>query len=307
MLVSWTLAGIIKQSADDVDLRDKRMHFDSNPHMETVPKILDELNSNYWVNNARKFVQKQLDKKLNKNIAKNIILFLGDGMSVPTLAATRMYLGGEEKVLSFEEFPHMGMAKTYCVNYQVPDSACTATAYLTGVKGNYGTIGVNAQVPRLHCDRGLDKVTHTRSIAQWAMDSGKVAGLVTTTRVTHASPAGVYAHVAERDWENNAEVKSSGCKHKLIDDIAEQLIYGETGPRLKVVMGGGRRNFLDKSLRDEENTKGKRSDDKNLIEDWLNLNFDNGTRKYIWNKVNTFFFFFYSFANCVFFLFDEID
>lgn len=49
--------------------------------------------------------------------AKNIIMFLGDGMSVPTLAAARVYLGslqnvsGEELSLSFENFPYSGLSK----------------------------------------------------------------------------------------------------------------------------------------------------------------------------------------------------
>lgn len=88
-----------------------------------------ELNSRYHIENGIEFVKKQKLKSasLNKNTAKNVILFLGDGMSVPTLAATRVYIGGEEKSLSFEEFPYVAMSKTYCVDKQVADSACSAT------------------------------------------------------------------------------------------------------------------------------------------------------------------------------------
>lgn len=88
-----------------------------------------ELNSQYHIENGIDFVKKQKLKSasLNTNTAKNIILFLGDGMSVATLAATRAYLGGEEKSLSFEEFPYVAMSKTYCVDQQVADSACSAT------------------------------------------------------------------------------------------------------------------------------------------------------------------------------------
>lgn len=64
-------------------------------------------------------------------------------------------------------------------------------AYLSGVKGNYGTIGVNGKVKRHDCNAGQDdKSKYTESIAKWAYDAGKSIGLVTTTRVTHASPAG---------------------------------------------------------------------------------------------------------------------
>lgn len=48
--------------------------------------------------------------------AKNIIFFLGDGMSLTTVAATRMYMGNENNSLSFEKFPHFGLSKvsTFC-------------------------------------------------------------------------------------------------------------------------------------------------------------------------------------------------
>lgn len=88
-----------------------------------------ELNSQYHIKNGVEFVKKQKLKSasLNTNTAKNLVLFLGDGMSVSTLAATRMYIGGEEKSLSFEEFPYVAMSKTYCVDKQTADSACSAT------------------------------------------------------------------------------------------------------------------------------------------------------------------------------------
>lgn len=41
--------------------------------------------------------------------------------------------------------------QTYNVDQQMPDSAGTATAYLCGVKANYGTLGVSAATPRYNC------------------------------------------------------------------------------------------------------------------------------------------------------------
>lgn len=95
----------------------------------TRPQRVNKLEetSEFWLNNGKKFVENQIRKKLNVNKAKNIIFFLGDGMSVPTLGAVRAYMGGEEKKFSFEDFASVGMAKTYCVDTQVPDSATTAT------------------------------------------------------------------------------------------------------------------------------------------------------------------------------------
>lgn len=54
-------------------------------------------------------------------------------------------------------------------------------------------MGINAQVKRGDCKGQNRKETHTESIASWAQKSNKSAGLVTTSRVTHASPGGLYA------------------------------------------------------------------------------------------------------------------
>ena len=201
-------------------------------------------------------------------------------MSHPTIAATRVYMGGEEKKLAFEEFPFTASSKTYCVDNQVSDSACTATAYLSGVKANGATIGLSARALRANCQDGNDASKKTESIASWAMKAGKDAGFVTTTRVTHASPTGVYGHIADRDWENDIEVSSSGCDSSVVDDIAEQLINGEVGKKLKVMMGGGSRNFIDRRYT-EHGTMGNRTDGKNLINEWRAMDPD---RTYISNR-----------------------
>lgn len=59
-------------------------------------------------------------------------------------------------------------------------------------------------------------------------------GLVTTTKVTHASPAGVYAHTANRNWENNQILLDMGGNPEFCTDIAKQLINGDVGKKLKV-------------------------------------------------------------------------
>ncbi|XP_061394794.1 membrane-bound alkaline phosphatase-like [Musca vetustissima] len=192
-------------------------------------------------------------------------MFLGDGMGLTTLVAARNYIDGEHTKLSFEEFPYTGLSKTYSVDKITPDSATTATAYLCGVKANYGTIGVNAHVGRDNCEAMRNTSNHVYSIAKWAMDAGKSAGFVTTTRITHASPAGVYAHTADRVWENNDDLEADCGPDNGLDDIAVQLIHGEVGSRLKVMMGGGKRNFFDKTIY----SKGLRTDGRNLIEEYL--------------------------------------
>lgn len=70
------------------------------------------------------------------------------------------------------------------------DSACTATAYLSGVKTNYELVGLNANAEHRNCSAQVDEENLTESILSWAQKSGKGTGIVTTTRITHASPAG---------------------------------------------------------------------------------------------------------------------
>lgn len=71
----------------------------------------------------------------------------------------------------------------------------------------------------------------------------------------------------------------------MIDDIAEQLVYGDIGSKLKVVLGGGIREFLDSTMVDEEGFKGTRSDQKNLINEWLNMAEPGENKRFVWNKV----------------------
>lgn len=73
------------------------------------------------------------------------------------------------------------------------DSACSATAYLSGVKANYGTMGISANVLRYNCNGQNDPEKRTTSIAKWAQDQCKVTGLVTTSKVTDATPGGLYS------------------------------------------------------------------------------------------------------------------
>lgn len=120
------------------------------------------------------------------------------------------------------------------MNEQIPDSACTATAYLCGVKNNYGTLGVTAAVARHDCAASTEAAARVRSVAEWALDAGLDVGVVTTTRVTHASPDGAYAKSANRGWENDAAVRDAGADPAACPDIAHQLVRLEPGRRFKV-------------------------------------------------------------------------
>lgn len=166
---------------------------------------------------------------------------------------------------------------------QVADSASTATAYLCGVKANYATIGVTANVELDDCRASMNSRNRVYSIAKWAQDAGKRAGIVTTARVTHASPAGVYAHVANREWESDFNVRNYSQDSAQCDDIARQLVFGETGRDLNVVLGGGRAKFLPFDVQDEEGDFGERLDGVNLIDEWLEQR-KNRKASYVWNR-----------------------
>ncbi|KAJ2949264.1 hypothetical protein O0L34_g6216 [Tuta absoluta] len=231
----------------------------------------EEKHGSYWKTKAQETMKAKLQEKENKNKAKNGILFIGDGMSLATVMAARTFGGqlerglGEENVLDFEKFPISGLARTYCIDAQVPDSACTATAYLTGVKTKYGVIGLDGNVTRGSCHSQLHKKNWSPSIGQWALEQGLDVGIVTTTRVTHASPAGMYAHVSERNWESDADVPDE-CLALGCHDIAYQLVSSDPGRQFKVIMGGGRREFLPNSS--IAGSFGRRLDKTDLIELW---------------------------------------
>tara|TARA_B100001939_G_scaffold337186_2_gene341170 strand:- start:17878 stop:19380 length:1503 start_codon:yes stop_codon:yes gene_type:complete len=215
--------------------------------------------------------------------AKNVILFIGDGMGVSTVTAIRILdgqrkgLAGEENVLSWEKFPHLALAKTYNTNQQVPDSAGTATAMVTGHKTKAGLISVSAQVTRGACASAKDQRLQT--LLERAERAGLSTGVVTTARLTHATPAALYAHVPERDWEADsdmpAEALAQGCR-----DIARQLIEFSEGDGIEVALGGGRRAFFPQYMKDPETgAPGRRRDGRNLIEEWLDKH--KGGR-YVW-------------------------
>ncbi|KAK7889806.1 hypothetical protein WMY93_025366 [Mugilogobius chulae] len=247
------------------------------------PHTEEELHASYWNNKAKQSLHTALNIQPNLHKAKNVILFLGDGMGVPTVTAARILKGqlaghsGEETSLVMDTFPHLALSKTYNVDQQMPDSAGTATAYLCGVKANYGTLGVSAAAPLSNCSASFgNEVT---SVLHRSKQAGKSVGIVTTTRVQHASPGASYAHTADRDWYSDAELTpeavENGCR-----DIAYQLVHNT---EINVILGGGRQYMFPTNVQDPEypTTMGGRKDGRNLITEWLQ---NKKKAKYVWNK-----------------------
>ncbi|CAA0078871.1 Alkaline phosphatase [BD1-7 clade bacterium] len=197
--------------------------------------------------------------------AKNVILVVGDGMSLATITAARILQGqqegklGEEHRLSFEKFPVTGLSKTYNTNQQTPDSAGTMTAMSTGVKTKAGMLSIADGARRNDC--GSSKGEELATLLDLAQSNGKATGIVTTTRITHATPAALYANVPERDWESDDEL-SDEARENGCSDIAQQLIDATEEIQIDVVFGGGKRHFL------PESSGGRRQDQQNLLEQW---------------------------------------
>jgi len=177
--------------------------------------------------------------------AKNVILFIGDGMGISTITAARIYEAqkrgetGEENRLSFERFPNLALVKTYNTNAQVPDSAGTATAMHSGQKTRIGVLGIGPEAEKGVC---RDALAHPLPLlGEEVKRRGLALGIVTTTRLTHATPASVYSRSADRDWESDtnipADQRADGCK-----DIALQLAEAQ----FDVALGGGSQMFYGK-------------------------------------------------------------
>ncbi|KAG5683698.1 hypothetical protein PVAND_012964 [Polypedilum vanderplanki] len=233
-----------------------------------------------WFSQGYKYVQENANLKENTKTAKNIIFFLGDGMSIATVTATRAYLGNENMQLAFEKFPYYGLSKTYCVDAQVPDSACTGTAFLCGVKSTFFGLGLTANVTGEQCSFSENDIAY--SVLKWAQDAGKATGIVTTARLTDATPAAAYSHVPSRLHEY--DIGTCNPTTSTFKDIADQLINFGEGKNIKVALGGGRRSFLPTSVVDEEGTSGFRQDGRNLINEYLADRSRKGTAKYVWNR-----------------------
>ena len=220
---------------------------------------------NEWFTAAQERLQQELAKQPNTNTAKNIILMISDGNGVGSNYMTRVFMGqqegglGDDFVQHHETFPNLALVKTYNVNAQTPDSAGTGTAMMAGVKTNIGIIGVTSAVKRGDC-AALPGNTVT-AISEIADSMGKSVGAVSTARITHATPASMYAKTADRNYE---AAVPEGCDTQ--DDIATQLIEAMRAGLIDVAMGGGRRSFIPSDATDDEGNSGRREDGVNLIE-----------------------------------------
>jgi len=153
--------------------------------------------------------QNSSEQKRAKGSPRNIILFIGDGMG-----DAQIYAGmtRSDHPFSLEKFPYSGFCKTYSADNYITDSAAGGTAIACGTKTNNGMIGV------------APDSTIVNSIMELAHKNGLATGVVSTSAVTHATPASFVAHNSGR---GNYE------------EIAEDFLNGT----LDLFIGGGENHF----------------------------------------------------------------
>ena len=194
--------------------------------------------------------------------AKNVILFIGDGMGPSVLTATRLYKVGEEGDLEMMKLPRSARIKTFSHDAQTTDSAPSMAAYTTGVKMNNEVIAMSSDTKAVapskdaNGNKGInnctgDNGTPVPTILELAKAAGKSVGAVTTTELTHATPAATYAHICHRD---------------AAYAIAEQAVPGGAGfnaalgDGVDVLMVGGANHWTPYSA----SNKGGRADGRDL-------------------------------------------
>ncbi len=175
--------------------------------------------------------------------AKSVIFFLGDGMGPVTKTAARIYKYTESGSLAMDTMPYTARIKTFSLDAQTTDSAPSMAAYMTGVKERNDVLSMSgdtiAKAPGKDAATGVSNSvtncaatgngTPVMTLTEYAIAQGKAAGTVTTTRLTHATPAATYAHSCHRDAEY---------------EIARQAVPGGAGANAKlgtgldVMMGG---------------------------------------------------------------------
>ncbi len=232
--------------------------------LATGQAALAQSEENAWFQAGQAEIEAKLARQPITGIAKNVIIFLADGNGVATNYAARIFQGqqkggyGDDNVMHKESLPYLALSKTYNTNAQTPDSAGTAVAFMSGIKTKSGVIGVDETLRRGEC-ADVEAAT-IPSIGDFAAESGRSVGIVSTARVTHATPSAVYANAADRDYETDVD-QPEDC---AVPDIAAQLMENMESGTVDLVLGGGRRNFVPAEVEDPEGASGRRGDGHNM-------------------------------------------
>lgn len=162
---------------------------------------------------------------------KYVFVFIGDGLGASQRQMAEYYAQedrGKDYKLMMNRMPVVGINTTHALNNLVTDSAAAGTALATGVKTDNGMIAM------------LPDGTELKSSLEFAREAGKATGVVTTTRITHATPASFVSKNVHRDNEN---------------EIAEDYVVSG----VDFIAGGGYRNFI------SPETTGSKRDREDLV------------------------------------------
>ncbi|MEO1006964.1 MAG: alkaline phosphatase [Planctomycetota bacterium] len=199
---------------------------------------------------------------------RNVILFVGDGMGVSTVTATRIYSVGVDGELAMDRMPFTALSRTHTADYIVPDSSGTMSTMMTGEPCNSGVVGFLADTERGDFNGDGDGL-RPWTVAELAKQAGMKVGIVSTARATHATPAACYAHANERNDEDGIALQSLPTDASYNARLADGL---------DILMGGGRRHFIDRAITDEEGSHGRRIDGRDLRQEFRDAGYT-----YIWN------------------------
>jgi len=139
------------------------------------------------------------NEKNEGKTAKYVFLFIGDGMGLPQVTLTETWLAAQKgehgrELLSFSEFPVMGLASTYSANANITCSAAAGTALSTGFKTKNYMLGMDPDTNRL---TSITYKIHSKNIP---------VGIISTVTLDHATPAAFYANCPNRgDYYNIAK------------------------------------------------------------------------------------------------------
>lgn len=200
--------------------------------------------------------------------AKNVIFFVGDGMGVSTITATRVYSVGVSGNLVLDQFPYTALSRTYGADAITADSAPTMTAMMSGVNTNAGVLGLDETTEPQDFNRDGDGRAPW-TLLEKAKAAGMRVGVVSTARITHATPAATFAHINNRDNENAIALQA----------LPSDATYNSRlGRGIDLLMGGGRQFFVPNSVTDEEGGRGSRSDGRDLRQEFQAAGYS-----YVWN------------------------
>ncbi|TWT08026.1 alkaline phosphatase [Planococcus sp. CPCC 101016] len=180
------------------------------------------------------------EAKDKKNEPTNVIMMVMDGTSAGATTLARWYKGED---LAMDEILVGGM-RTHSAESAITDSAPAATALATGNKSNDKVIGLLPKIvntPGVEPIDPQDTYKPVANVLEGARLLGKSTGIISTSEIQHATPAGFSSHAVHRS---------------NYQDIAEQQVYQE----IDVVLGGG------KEALESGTTKNARVDGENLVE-----------------------------------------